>query len=155
MQARMKQNQLTAEAVAQLMNKQAVGHLATQNADGFPYVVPVHFVFAGDSIFIHGLNRGQKLENIQANNKVCFEVEEMDSLILDEKACDVNTKYQSVVAFGTASLVGDSAEKVVALNKIVEKYTPQPAGQEYPDNMLKATGIIKIAIEQITGKYFG
>lgn len=155
MQARMKQNQLTAEAVAQLMNKQAVGHLATQNADGFPYVVPVHFVFAGDSIFIHGLNRGQKLENIQANNKVCFEVEEMDSLILDEKACDVNTKYQSVVAFGTASLVDDSAEKVVALNKIVEKYTPQLAGQEYPDNMLKATGIIKIAIEQITGKYFG
>ena len=79
MQARMKQHQLSTEAVEALMNKQWVGHLATQNADGFPYVTPVHFVFNGTEILIHGLNRGQKIANIQANDKVCFEVEEMDS----------------------------------------------------------------------------
>jgi nitroimidazol reductase NimA-like FMN-containing flavoprotein (pyridoxamine 5'-phosphate oxidase superfamily) len=151
----MKQNQLPAEAVEALMTKQWVGHLATQNADGFPYVVPVHFVFAGKIIYIHGLNRGQKLANIRANDKVCFEVEEMDSLILDEKACDVNTKYQSVIAFGKAMMVEDPAEKADALDKIVGKYTPQLFGQEYPENMLKATGIIKIFVEHITGKYFG
>lgn len=155
MQARMKQNQLSAEAVAELMNKQLVGHLATQNADGFPYVVPVHFVFAGNEIYIHGLNAGQKLANIRANDKVCFEVDEMDSLILDENACDVNTKYQSVVAFGKATLVDDVAGKIAALDKIVAKYTPQLAGQQYPENMLKGTGVIRITVESITGKYFG
>lgn len=154
MQARMKQHQLSAEAVEALMTKQAVGHLATLNSDGFPYVTPVHFVFTGTEILIHGLNRGQKLTNIQTNDKVCFEVEEMAGLILDDKACDVNTKYQSVIAFGKASMVEDTAEKIEALNKVVAKYTPQLSGQEYPDNMLKGTGIIKITIESITGKYF-
>ncbi len=155
MQARMKQNQLSTEAVEQLLNKQWVGHLATQNADGFPYVVPVHFVFADNSIYIHGLNRGQKLDNIATNDKVCFEIDEMDSLILDDKACDVNTKYQSVVAFGKAAMLTGTEEKIQALDKIVGKYTPQLSGQQYPDNMLKATGIIKITIESISGKYFG
>lgn len=155
MQGRMKQHQLSAEAVEALMTKQWVGHLATQNGDGFPYVTPVHFVFTGTEILIHGLNCGQKVANIQANEKVCFEVEEMDSLIMDEKACDVNTKYQSVIAFGTAAMVENTAEKIEALNKVVGKYTPQLSGQEYPENMLKATGIIKITIESITGKYFG
>ncbi len=155
MQARMKQNQLSAEAVDQLMNKQAVGHLATLNEDGFPYVVPVHFVKAGNEIFIHGLNAGQKLANIKANAKVCFEVEEMEGLILDDKACDVNTKYQSVIAFGQAELVEDPVAKVESLDRIVAKYTPQLSGQQYPDNMLKGTGVIKISIERITGKYFG
>ncbi|WP_163709605.1 pyridoxamine 5'-phosphate oxidase family protein [Mangrovibacterium lignilyticum] len=155
MQARMKQNQLSPEAIEALMNKQEVGHLATQNIDGFPYVVPVHFVFTGSEIYIHGLNCGQKLANIQANAKVCFEVEEMDRLIMDEKACDVNTKYQSVIAFGHAAMIEKTPEKISALDKVVAKYTPQLAGQEYPENMLKATGIIKITIESITGKYFG
>lgn len=155
MQARMKQNQLSAEAVDQLMSKQAVGHLGTLNTDGFPYVVPVHFVKTGNEILIHGLNLGQKLANIKANGKVCFEVEEMAGLILDDKACDVNTKYQSVIAFGQAQLVEETAEKVAALDKIVAKYTPQLSGQQFPENMLKGTGVIKITIESITGKYFG
>lgn len=155
MQARMKQNQLSAEAVEELMNKQPVGRLATQNADGFPYVVPVHFVRLANEIYIHGLNAGQKLANIRTNDKVCFEVDEMDSLILDEKACDVNTKYRSVIAFGRAALVEDAAGKIAALDKIVAKYTPQLAGQQYPENMLKGTGVIKITVESITGKYFG
>jgi len=155
MQARMKQNQLSPEEVENLLTKQWVGHLATQNSDGYPYVVPVHFVYAENEIFVHGLNRGQKLSNIETNGKVCFEVEDMDSLILDEKACDVNTKYSSVIAFGQAAMVEETSVKVEALNKIVAKYTPQLAGQEYPENMLKATGIIKITIESITGKFFG
>lgn len=155
MQARMKQNQLSAEAVEELMNKQLVGHLATQNADGFPYVVPVHFVSLANEIYIHGLNAGQKLANIRANDKVCFEVDEMDSLILDDKACDVNTKYRSVIAFGRATMVDDTAGKIAALDKIVAKYTPQLAGQSYPENMLKGTGVIRITVESITGKYFG
>lgn len=154
MQNRMKEHQLTAEEIDTLLAKVKVGHLATINSDGFPYVVPVHFVYGAGVIYIHGLNRGTKLDNIKANAKICFETADMQGLILDDKACDVNTQYQSVVAFGTAGIVEDIAEKTEALNKVVGKYTPQLAGQQYPDNMLKATGIIKITIETVTGKYY-
>ncbi len=150
----MKEHQLTAEEIEQILSISKVGHLATHNTDGYPYVVPVHFASEKDVIYIHGLNRGTKLANIKSNNKICFEVANMEGLILDDKACDVNTKYKSVVIFGTASLVDSKEEKIEALNKIVGKYTPQLSGQEYPENMLKGTGVIKIKVVTVTGKYY-
>ena len=154
MEGRMKEHQLTKEEIDTLLAEAKVGHLGTQNADGYPYVLPVHFAYTTDCIYIHGLNQGQKLTNIKNNNKICFETANMEGLILDDKACDVNTKYKSVVIFGTASMVDSKEEKIEALNKIVGKYTPQLSGQTYPDNMLKGTGVIKITIETMTGKYY-
>ncbi len=154
MEGRMKQHQLSADEINQLLTSSVVGHLATQNSDGYPYVLPVHFVYSENCIYIHGLNRGQKLQNIQNNAKIGFEVSHMQGLILDDKACDVNTAYQSVVITGSAEMVEDTAQKIEALNRVVGKYTPQLAGQTYPENMLQGTGIIKINIESLTGKYY-
>ena len=154
MESRMKQHQLSGEEINNLLSVSKVGHLATNNSDGYPYVVPVHFVFNEECIYIHGLNRGHKLHNIQKNSKICFEVSQMEGLILDEKACDVNTQYQSVVIFGSAKMLDDTTHKIEALNLVVKKYTPELTGQEFPENMLKATGIIKIDIESMTGKFY-
>ncbi len=154
MENRMKEHQLSAEEIDQLLTVSKVGHLGTQNADGFPYVVPVHFAYSPKCIYIHGLNRGQKLTNIQNNPKICLEVSQMEGLILDDKACDVNTKYQSVVIFGKAEMVEETEEQIEALNQVVGKYTPHLAGQQYPEEMLIATGIIKITIEKMTGKFY-
>lgn len=155
MENRMKQHQLTTEEIDSLLSESKVGHLASTNSDGGPYVVPVHFAYNKECIYIHGLNRGQKLQNIQGDSRICLEVCRMDGLIMDEKACDVNTKYQSVVILGTAKLVKETDEKIEALNQVVKKYTPELAGQEFPENMLKMTGIIKITIGEMTGKFYG
>ncbi len=154
MENRMKQHQLSAEEIDHLLAKAPVAHLGTHNSNGYPYVVPVHFVHGADCIYIHGLNRGQKLQNIQNNPKICLELSHMEGFIMDEKACDVNTAYQSVVILGTASMVEEKEEKIEALNQVVAKYTPQLSGQAFPDNMLKGTGIIKICIDEISGKYY-
>lgn len=154
MQNRMKEHPLTSEEIDALLATVKVGHLGTNNRDGYPYVLPVHFAYNKDCIYIHGLNCGQKLQNIKADSKICFEVAQMDGLIMDEKACDVNTKYQSVVILGSAQLVEDTAEKIEALNQVVKKYTPALAGQEYPEPMLIMTGIIKITIDKMTGKFY-
>lgn len=154
MNSRMKQHQLTTEEIENVLTVTKVGHIATNNSDGYPYVLPVHFSYHNKCIYIHGLNNGQKIKNIQDDSKVCFEVAAMEGLLLDEKACEVNTKYQSVVIFGVAELVNKKNDKIEALNMIVKKYTPHLEGQEYPDNMVKMTGIIKINVKSITGKYY-
>ena len=154
MENRMKEHQLTEKEIDDVLLESKVGHLATNNSDGYPYVVPVHFSYSNKCIFIHGLKGGTKLRNITNNSKVCFEVSAMEGLILDEKACEVNTKYQSVIIFGKAEILEDTEDKIEALNLIVSKYTPQLAGQQYPENMLKATGIIKISVDSITGKFY-
>ncbi len=153
MQGRMKQHQLEIPEIETFLGEQKVGRLATLNADGAPYITPVHFVYIDNAIYIHGLCKGQKIDNIKRDAKVCFEADEMSGLILDEKPCDVNTAYRSVIISGTARLVEED-KKITALKGIITKYTPHLSGIALPDNMLKATAVIEITIQQITGKYY-
>lgn len=155
MQYRMKKHQLTEERITEILKEAPVGNLATINENGYPYIVPVHFVYFDGKICIHGLPKGQKISNISANEKVCFDVYFMKGLILDEAPCDVNTEYESVVIMGKARVVKDDYDlKETVLNKIVEKYTPHLSGIKFPDNMMRGTSIIEVIIEECTGKYY-
>ena len=157
MQNRMKQHQLTDHQINALLERTDTGCLATTAADGRPYVVPVHFFWDGAGILIHGLPAGEKLSNIKRNPNVCFTAYEMMGLLLDEeeKPCDTNTQYESVVIKGTAELVSDYDAKADALAKTVGKYTPQLSGRELPQNMVRGTAVIRITPAEITGKYYG
>ncbi len=154
MQNRMKTHSLSNEQVIEILDKAMVGSIATINEDGFPYVVPVHFVYYENKIYIHGLPVGQKVNNLVANEKVGFEVYDMKSLILDQKACDINTEYESVIITGIAKLITEYEHKEAILGKIVSKYTPKLSEQKLPDNMVKGTGVIEIKIIECTGKYY-
>ena len=154
MQGRMLAHQLTQDQINALLAEAQVGHLATLNDNGFPYVTPVHFVAIDGAIYIHGLCKGQKLENIQRENKVCFEVERLEKFLLDAIPCDVNTQYQSVIILGEASLVSDDAQKINVLKAIVAKYVPSLVGTPFPPNMLAGTTVIKITINACTGKFY-
>jgi uncharacterized protein len=153
MQGRMKKYQISFLGIEEILKEQKVGRLATLNLNGYPYVTPVHFVYENNCIYIHGLSKGQKIDNIKNNSNVCFEIEEMLGLILDEKPCDVNTAYKSVIILGNAKLV-DGEKKVEALKAVVSKYTPHLANIPFPENMLKATSVIEIEIVEATGKRY-
>lgn len=156
MQYRMKTHPLSEENLNDLLSRVQTGSLATLNEDGTPYNTPVHFVYVNKCIYVHGLPKGQKIDNIIRNNKVGFTVYEMQELLLDEnnKPCDTNTKYESAIATGSAALVGDLEEKRLALQKVVEKYTPQLVHVPLPENMVRGTAVIRISIAELTGKYY-
>lgn len=157
MQNRMKTHQLTEKEINDMLAYSMVGRLATVSANGIPYVIPVHFAYDNENkkIYIHGLIRGQKIDNITANPNVCFEADHFDTFIMppENSPCDVNTQYQSVIVTGTAKLLEDEKEKTDALNLIVEKYTPLLAGMPF-GNAIKATAVIEITVNEITGKYY-
>lgn len=157
MQHRMKSNPLTAEQVDQLLSRALTGSLATLNSDGSPYVAPVHFISYNGSIYFHGLPKGQKIDNINADPRVSMTIYEMDGLLLDPdgKPCDTNTRYQSIILAGTASLIDDAETKRSILTEIVKKFTPQFAANALPDNMVKGTAVVEIRVTSITGKYYG
>ena len=156
MQNRMKTHQLQKVEIGSLIDKCPVGVLATVNTDGTPYCVPVHFACHKNAVVVHGLPAGQKIENIKANPSVCLSAYEMQGLILPESKnpCSTNTAYISVVIKGKASLLDDLCEKTEALKSIVSKYTPQLAENEMPEKAVKSTAVIRIEIEEITGKYY-
>jgi nitroimidazol reductase NimA-like FMN-containing flavoprotein (pyridoxamine 5'-phosphate oxidase superfamily) len=83
-------------------------------------------------------------------------VYEVDSLLLDpdEKPCDTNTKYESVIVSGKAIFVDNLEIKKGVLAGIVEKYTPHLIGKKLPDNMVMSTAVVKIEVQNMTGKYY-
>lgn len=151
----MKQHQLTDKEISEVLNNAPVGRIATLNENGYPYIVPVHFVVFQEKIYIHGLIKGQKISNLTRNKNVCFEVDEIGKIIPDtENVCDTNTEFRSVIVLGTAKMIEDTDIKKEILHAVVYKYTPQLSHLDFPHKMMKATGVIEISIEEITGKYF-
>ncbi|MDR2611296.1 MAG: pyridoxamine 5'-phosphate oxidase family protein [Deltaproteobacteria bacterium] len=154
MQERMRTHRLTGEQVEGLLGSARIGHLGTFGRDGYPYVIPVHYVYLDGVIYFHGLNRGQKLDNIGANPNVCFQVTGGFSLIQADAPCETNTAYRSVVCLGKAFLVEDAAEKARVLDAVVAKYTPQHRGRAFPGEALEVTAVVGIRPGELHGKHY-
>lgn len=155
MQGRMKQHGLSNDEIFSVLNNAQVGRIATHHENGYPYIVPVHFIVYEEKIYIHGLIKGQKISNLIRNNKVGFEVDEMGAIIPDnENPCDTNTEFRSVIIWGTARMIEDRELKEKVLHAIVAKLTPQLSHLSFPEKMMKATGIIEITPIETTGKYY-
>lgn len=157
MQKAMKENQLTEEQRNFLLEKQHVGHFATINEDGHPYVAPMHYVYMDGKIYMHGLSEGQKIENLKRNPLVCFEVQDCGEMKISKTAktaCNVNTEYESVIITGKAKLTEDFDTKKRVLWAIVGKYVPELEKLPMPDGRINGTVVIEVEIEAITGKYY-
>ena len=122
---RRKKEEITdSTTIAAILKKARIGRLATLGADGYPYIVPVNYVYWLESVYFHCALRGEKLDNIRRHDKVCFEVD-LPLAYLDtgyDKSmppCEVGQFYQCVVIRGKAEVIEDSTEKVAALNALM------------------------------------
>jgi uncharacterized protein len=116
-----------------------------------PYVIPLCFGYCQGAIYIHTAKEGRKLEILSKNNKVCFEVDIDQEVIQSQDHC--NMRYRSVIGFGTASIVEEKDEKVWALDLIMRHYHQEPSA--YSETTRDRTVIIKVKIEEMTGKAYG
>lgn len=157
MQPNTKKHLLSKEETERLLQNQQVGHLATINPEGHPYVTPVHYVYMDEKIYIHGMGVGQKVENLQRNPLVGFEVQECGDFKVSpvaKTACNVNTEYESVIITGQAALVEDAALKEAVLWAFVRKYVPSLEALPMPATSIANTCVIELGIETMTGKFY-
>ena len=115
-----------------------------------PYIVPLSFGYCDNRLYFHGATKGKKIDLITANPNVCFEFDHLIETVESEKACSWSMKFQSIIGFGKASLIENSAEKKKALTVIMAQYSDQKF--DFPEKMLRATAVIQVVIENITGK---
>jgi len=148
------------EKIAEFLNREHVGRIATVDSNGYPQIIPMNFVFFNNAIYMHSHTRGEKLENIRANPKSGFEVDrELEFLpsyfSSPTDASLADTLYISVVIKGESVLVQDPREKALALNAMMQKY--QPEGRYEPlrheMNVLNYVEVIKVLPEDMRGKY--
>jgi uncharacterized protein len=116
-----------------------------------PYIVPVCFGYADECIYIHSSSRGKKIDIIQRNDQVCFEIDVDVELVRGDTPCNCTVTYNSVIGFGKASLVEDYEEKKRALDIISAHYLGED-DRDYPEPLVNVTSIIRIEVETMTGK---
>ncbi|NDB91173.1 MAG: pyridoxamine 5'-phosphate oxidase family protein [Nitrososphaeria archaeon] len=63
------------QKIAEFLNSEHVGRIASLDKDGFPQIIPMNFAFVNNAIYMHSHTRGEKLDNIKNNQKVGFEVD--------------------------------------------------------------------------------
>ena len=133
----------------QILVEGSYGILSTVGEDGFPYGVPVNYAYDGDKIYFHcAKNSGHKQYNILFSDKVCFTVV-TDSEVLAEK---LDTKYKSVVVFGTAKKSDTNREH--AFKQLLKKYAPEFSEFDNKEHKseCKAADIYEINILKLSGK---
>jgi len=150
---RRKDRELTDRAeIDAIINQANVLHLALAEEDQ-PFVVPVFYAYDGEFLYFHSAKAGRKIEMLKRNPKVCFCISIDHGIIESDEPCDFEAKHRTVIGFGTASFVEEEAEKIAALDRIVARFTA--TNFTYPKANLKATAVLRIRIENLTGKKHG
>ncbi|HWR63503.1 MAG TPA: pyridoxamine 5'-phosphate oxidase family protein [Candidatus Thermoplasmatota archaeon] len=119
-----------------------------------PYIVPMNFGYKDDILYLHSAPEGKKIDLLKRNPRVCFEVESDLEIINTGIPCKWSMNYTSVIGYGKAKFITDIEQKQKALHIIIDHYTP---GSSYifPEKNLKEVTVIKIEINQMTGKKSG
>lgn len=123
--------------------------------DGAPYMIPLSpgYDARTGSLFFHTADEGRKIECIEANPRVCFEVEGMLELKPgDERGCSWSVSYESAVGYGTMVEVTLPEQKDLALRFIMRQQSGQQQEWSFAPEMLAATRVWRLAIETVTGK---
>ena len=118
--------------------------------NGQPYVVPMSFGYDGQCVYLHAATDGRKLDILRRNSRVCFEFDILDEVIPADAACNWGMRYESVIGFGVAEIVTESGARRVALDHIMGQYSSD--AWTYDEQQLAGTLVIRISIEEVTGK---
>lgn len=141
--------QLSNDEALEILKNCKSGVLAVSGDDGYPYTVPLNFVYADGKIYFHCAKSGHKLDAVRANDKVSF-------CVIDKNEVDaekLTTLFKSVVVFGRAKIMSDTEKIKSAMTVFGLKYNNDVAAVE-KEIQREWNGLccVEITIEHITGK---
>lgn len=147
---RREKNKMSDVETMKILELGEYGILAVLNTEGYPYAVPVNYVSDGEKLWVHCALEGVKIEAIRAHTSVSFTV--VGRHAVDAKR--FSSDYESVICFGKARVIEDTAFKVKVLQRFIEKYAPQniESGYKYVDHDHMKTAVIEVDLEHISGK---
>lgn len=144
------------EEARQFLRAHKVAHVGTVDVDGWPYVIPLVYVYEGGNLFyLHtGDHKGHFLTNVQQNPRICVEVGEMGPVHRGRPfACNSALVYTSVMIFGPLRILDDRAKKEWFFDRLMAKYGE--AGWTFEPGYPQINRIIlyEQKMEIVTGKH--
>lgn len=147
---RRKRQQLSDEETEKILRENTSGVLALIGDGGYPYAVPLSYVYADGKIYFHSAKTGHKLDAVRSCEKASFCVTDRDEVHGDE----LTTYFRSVIAFGTVRIIEAEEEMLPAVWALGRKYLADNDSriQQEIDRDMKHMSIIEFTVEHMTGK---
>ena len=120
-----------------------------------PYIVPLSHGYdpEANALFFHTAKEGRKIECIEANPSVCFEVEGLAEVKAGaEQGCSWGLRYESVIGYGTIVELLSPEEKEEALRCTMRQQAGEEMDWTFAPKMLEATRVWRLDIESVSGK---
>lgn len=124
------------------------------SVENIPYIVPLNFGYVykenNFEFCFHCANKGKKLDMIQKNKNVCFEMDCDHELTPEELACDYGYNFQSVMGTGLVEIVEDKDSKKDLLSVLMKHQTNKFF--TFTDEQVSSVTVCKIKVSSITAK---
>ena len=137
------------DSCVKLIEGQTHGVLSVIGDDGYPYGVPLSYVFDGHDFYFHCALQGHKLDAIMRDPKVSFTIVGKDQIVPEE----YTTYFQSVIAFGTMERL-DGEKKKASLSLLGNHYTPgdENGVKEEIEKTLPRVCVLQMHVAYMSGK---
>ena len=147
---RRKRQQLSESESIGILQKATSGTLALLGDNGYPYAVPISYVYHEGKLYFHSALSGHKVDAIRQCDKASFCVIEQD----DVQPKKYTTFFRSVIAFGRIHVIEDEAEKLSTARMLGNRYNPNDdeSLKKEIESGLSRMLMIRFDIEHLTGK---
>ena len=147
---RRKRQQLSESERIGILQKATSGTLALLGDNGYPYAVPISYVYHEGKMYFHSALSGHKVDAIRQCDKASFCVIEQD----DVQPKKYTTFFRSVIAFGRIHVIEDEAEKLSTARMLGNRYNPNDdeSLKKEIESGLSRMLMIRFDIEHLTGK---
>ena len=148
---RRKRQALPREECAAVLERGTSGVLALSGDDGYPYAVPISYVYDEAKLYFHCAKTGHKLDAIQRNPKASFCVIDQDQIVPEE----YTSYFRSVIAFGTMRILDNEQEKRAAIEKLAVKYAPDDSAENREraiDREWAPLCMLEMTVDHLSGK---
>lgn len=142
--------QLTKSECDAILSTGTSGTLALLGDNGYPYALPMSYVYADGKIYFHSAETGHKVDAIRQHDKASFCVIATD----DIHPSEFTTYFRSVIAFGRIHIIESDDERMYAASLLGARYNPgDEAGlQKELEKGLHHMLVLRLDIEHMTGK---
>lgn len=148
---RRSRQELTRRESDEILYSCSSGVLALTGDEGWPYAVPLSYVYDGEKIYFHCAKSGHKLDAVKNDARASFCVVARDDVVPEK----FTTLYKSVIVFGRVRVLEDGAEKRAAIEKLARKYSPDESDESLGDEIDRfwnALCMLGLSVECVTGK---
>lgn len=141
--------ELPGQECREILTRAYRGTLSVLGDGGYPYALPINFLYADGHLWFHCALDGHKMDAVKRSDKACFTV-------IDEPVKEENDWWyhvRSVICFGRIRVVSEDAERLARLRQLGAKYFPE--GYDIDADLVKngpRAAILDFEIEHMSGK---